>query len=524
MFSNSKKLGQFVRSKTFIGAGVVVVILIVFYFLAHQTKKVSQTVVVTRGSITESVSVTGNTTPIHSVLLGFNSGGTISYTGASVGQSVTTGTLLASLNTSDLGAQSAQAQANVDAQVARLNGLLAGTRGEDIAASQASVDKSVQDLTNIYSSTADAVNDSYAKGNDAIRTQTSTFFSNAENSNIQLTFNTSNTQPANDAKAERLVLATTLINWQNSIFNVPFGFSPTDSDVARIISSSLSNLSDIRQYILNMSTALNGATSLDVTTLGIYKSNLAFALTEVNTASKNLNTITQNIASQKSIIAQAGAVLTLKKIGASQQDIMAQQAQIKQAEAAVASIQAKFSNSRIIAPIDGVVTQFDAKNGQIASPGVILVAVISNNQLEVDSQVPETDIGKVAVGDIVDMTFDAFPGQIFSGKVFYIDPAQTVNQGVVQYKIKISFAGNNTQIKSGLTANLTIKTKTNTNVLILPQYAVLQNDTGTFVRTTIGGISTSTRITLGIQDQNGNVEVLSGVTEGEQVQNIGLKQ
>ena len=78
-------------------------------------------------------------------------------------------------------------------------------------------------------------------------------------------------------------------------------------------------------------------------------------------------------------------------------------------------------------------------------------------------------------------------------------------------------------MKSGLTANLSIQTAIDTNALILPQYAVLQNDQGTFVKTIVSGIATTTPVTLGIADQNGNVEILSGVTEGEQVMNIGLK-
>ena len=43
------------------------------------------------------------------------------------------------------------------------------------------------------------------------------------------------------------------------------------------------------------------------------------------------------------------------------------------------------------------------------------------------------------VGDVVDMTLDAFPGQQFTGKVFDIDPAQTVIGGVVNYLVKASF-------------------------------------------------------------------------------------
>ena len=79
------------------------------------------------------------------------------------------------------------------------------------------------------------------------------------------------------------------------------------------------------------------------------------------------------------------------------------------------------------------------------------------------------------------------------------------------------------RIKSGLTANLTIDTQTDSNALILPQYAVIQNASGTFVEVIQNGAPVQIPVTLGIRDQEGNVEVTNGVTEGEQVVNVGLK-
>ena len=115
------------------------------------------------------------------------------------------------------------------------------------------------------------------------------------------------------------------------------------------------------------------------------------------------------------------------------------------------------------------------------------------------------------------------PHETFTGKVFSIDPAETIVSGVVDYLIKVSFDKNDPRVKSGLTANLEITTKTENNALILPQYAILQNDSGTFVETLQNGAEAQMPVTLGISDQNGNVEVSSGTTEGEQVMNIGLK-
>jgi multidrug efflux pump subunit AcrA (membrane-fusion protein) len=148
---------------------------------------------------------------------------------------------------------------------------------------------------------------------------------------------------------------------------------------------------------------------------------------------------------------------------------------------------------------------------------------MSDKGYEVDAGVSEIDVGKILVGNKVVMKLDAFPNEIFNGFVFYIAPAETNNAGVISYQIKISFDKTDTRLKSGLTANVDIQTKNKDNVLVLPQYAIFQNDQGTFVETLVNNKINQNPVTLGISDQKGNVEVISGVTEGEQVLNIGLK-
>jgi RND family efflux transporter MFP subunit len=199
------------------------------------------------------------------------------------------------------------------------------------------------------------------------------------------------------------------------------------------------------------------------------------------------------------------------------------EAQIAQAKASVESAQARLVNAQIVAPFSGTVTQFDAKIGQFAPPSTPLISIMSDTGYEVDAGVSEIDIGKVSVGDVATMTLDAFPGETFTGTVFYIAPAETNTGGVISYQVKISFSKIDPRLKSGLTANIDIQTKSENNALILPQYAILQNDQGTFVETIVNNKIKQIPVTLGIEDNKGNVEIVSGVTEGEQVLNIGLK-
>lgn len=428
--------------------------------------------------------------------------------------------MLAELNTNDLVAQLHEAQANVDTQQSKLDGLQAGSRPEDIAASQAALDKAKQDLENMYTGIVDTSIDSYAKAKDAVRTELDPFFSNAETQNPNLTYITANSQAKNDAEIKRLSASVTLNTWQGQLTNI----DQSNTGLEALLQNEISYLATIRQLLNSVSDTLNYASTLSASTLSTYKADVSTAFNEVNAATKNLNVISQDIASQKLTVSQLQAQLNLKRAGSPLTDISAQQAQVKQAQANVDSAAAKLGNAQIVAPISGTVTQFDAKIGQLASsPNTPLISIMSDGGYEVDGGVSETDIGKITIGDEVAMTLDAFPNETFAGLVFYIAPAETNTGGVISYQIKISFNKPDQRLKSGLTANIDIQTKHKDNVLILPQYAILQNDQGTFVETLENNKIKQNPVTLGVEDQKGNVEVVSGVILGEQVLNIGLK-
>ena len=493
------------------------------WYFTHQSKPAYQFITVTRGSITETVAITGNTTPTQSVSLGFQNTGVIAHIYHGLGERVNAGMIIAQLNTANLSAALQQAQANVAAQQAQLDGLKAGTRPQDINTSQAALQSAQQTLANLYAGISDAATVGYTKANDATRTQLNTLFSNPETEQAQLTFATGNSQAALDAIALRTAAGTELNLWKQELTRITPASPPDALTVA--LTHVLAHLAVVQNLLNAASTALDGNINLSASQLATDKANVSAGLTEVNAAVSSLNTISQNIASQQAAVAQAQAQLALKQAGSTPQAIAAQEAQVAQAQAAVANALANLQNAQIVAPITGIITQQDAKIGQLATPGVPLVSLIGDGGFEVDAGASETDVGKLAIGDKVRMTLDAFPNETFAGSVFYIAPAQTNTQGVITYQVKVSFDKPDSRLKSGLTANLTIQTRRKDAVLILPQYAILQNDGGIFVKILLPDhkTATTTPITLGLQDETGNTEILSGVTEGQQVINIGLK-
>lgn len=514
----------FGKKKLMIAIVILIVLVIGYFFVASRSGNTYQFVGVTQGSITEVVSVTGNTTPIQSLDLSFPTGGTIAAVYKNAGDTVNAGDILVRLDTSGLQAQLAQAQAAVDAAQATLSGLQAGPTPQNVQVSQAVVATAQQSLANTYTSVPNAITDAYAKANDAVRNQIGMFYNSPDSNNPQLSFSVSDSQVINDANAERVQVGNELNTWQSEVAMLSSATVPLPtSTLNQALQAAAQHLSVVMTMLNTDATAIVDETSLSASTIVSYRTAVASAITEVNTAADAINSIQQNIASQQAAVVQAQAQLNATLAGSTSQAIAAQQAQVEQAQANVQSINVSIANATLSSPISGVVTVQNAKVGQIAVAGQTITSIISSNNFEVDAYVPETDIGKVAVGNPVDMTFDAFPGETFSGKVFYIDPAETIQSGVVDYLVKVSFVKPDVRIKSGLTANLNINTQTDAKALILPQFAIIQNVSGTYVDILQNGVETQVPVVLGIRDQNGNVEVVSGVTKGEQVINVGLK-
>lgn len=512
------------RSKIIWSIVALLIIGIVGFLLFGQKAKVSAAVTVKRGTLTQMVTVTGNTTPIGDVSLSFLTSGTITSVPVPVGSTVTAGQVLAKLNTSTLSAQLAGAQANVDAAEARLASLEAGATPQTIAVSQAALNAANQQLANDYVTAYQALITSYANAQDAVRSKLDTYFQNSETAYPRLIFVSNNGIAANAAQTDRPIAGNELLKWQTDLIGLSPA-SPTAS-IEAALAKATTHLAVIQQFLSEMSDAAAFATTFppgSTNTQQSVQASIALSIAEANSAQTSIMSASQAISTQKAALAQAQATFNQTKAGATSYDLAAQQAQVESAQASVDQIQAQINQAIIRSPIAGTVSVQNAKIGQIATPNNPLVTVISKSNLEIDANLPETDIGKVNVDDPVSITFDAFPGEKFTGTVFYIDPAETIISGVVNYKIKVAFTKPDLRIKSGLTANMEITTNTKDNVLILPQFAILENDNGSFVEITDGKTTKQIPVTTGIQDDAGNVEITSGVTEGEQVLNLGLK-
>jgi HlyD family secretion protein len=152
------------------------------------------------------------------------------------------------------------------------------------------------------------------------------------------------------------------------------------------------------------------------------------------------------------------------------------EAGVRTAEARLAEARVNLDYTRIVSPVDGVVVARNVSVGQTVAatfqtPTLFLVAT-DLTRMQVSASVSEADIGGVAVGQAAAFTVDAYPGTPFAGRVSQVRNAPVTVQNVVTYDVLIAVGNPDGRLKPGMTANVTITTATQDDVVRVPTAAL----------------------------------------------------
>lgn len=231
------------------------------------------------------------------------------------------------------------------------------------------------------------------------------------------------------------------------------------------------------------------------------------------------NTETTTYTANKADLAEKEATLAIKQASARQPDVDAALADIVTAQAALDSAIANYEKTILRAPADGTVTVIDTKVGEISQVGKSVISLQDISNLYLEANVNESSIKNITVGQPVTVTFDAFGTDTYHATVSSIDPAATITDNVVNYKIKALLA-DTMNIRPGMTANMTILTAEAPNVLVIPDRVITTKDGKSTVDRLTADTSdkaTPVEITTGLKGDGGLVEVQSGLVEGDRL-------
>jgi len=196
-----------------------------------------------------------------------------------------------------------------------------------------------------------------------------------------------------------------------------------------------------------------------------------------------------------------------------------QRATVEQYEAAIQKVKVNLYRTVLYSPIDGIISQRSVDLGEIIAVTDVVLTIIGEGGLELQADVPESDIVKVAVGQKATITLDAFSSdEEFEAEVVEIEPASTVIQDVVYYRVKLKFDGSDERIKPGMSADVDIKTDERNNVLMIPSRAVKTEGDQEYVEILKdGNLTEKINVKTGLKGDDGLIEITSGLKSGEKV-------
>lgn len=171
----------------------------------------------------------------------------------------------------------------------------------------------------------------------------------------------------------------------------------------------------------------------------------------------------------------------------------------------------------IRAPIDGVVAKINKKVGEQIMVSEKMINLLTPH-FEITVDIPETDVSKIKLNDSAIVTLDAYGDEVkFVGTLINIDYSATVIQDVVYYKIKIALEDTEKEVKSGMTANVVLKTDKRENTLYVPSRTLRTGDDGRYVKILQNNTVIDKVVKTGLRADDGKIEILEGLQEGEEV-------
>ena len=381
----------------------------------------SLTVPVVSSDVTLRISASGKVVPVQSVNLSPKNSGVLAQLLVEQGDKVEQGQIIARMDDSNLQAQLSKARANLAQVRAQLAEARAGTRPEEIAQSRARLNQARAQLN----------------------------------------------QARTGNRPEEIAQAQAQVEAARARVNL------TSSRVQR-----------------NRNLASSGAISQDTLDEVIADDRSAKAnlletqrrLIDIKSGSR-----TEEIDQKKAAVAEQEQALQQLQNGSRPEQIDQFEASVAAARSELKAVQVQLDDTIIRAPFSGIVTQKYATVGAFVTPTTSasntasatsssIVAV--SRGLEVLAQVPEVDIGQVKQGRMVEIVADAYPNQVFKGKVRLISPEAVVEQNVTSFQVRIALTTGQEQLKSGMNVDLTIVGAVVQDALVVPTAAIVTDKKG----------------------------------------------
>ena len=286
-------------------------------------------------------------------------------------------------------------------------------------------------------------------------------------------------------------------------------------------------LADVRAAEADLHAVQSGGTQEEVLTV---RSDLVKVQAEREAAQRNLQAVQRlqqsgaaspgEVEAARNRLQKAEADLQLlksKQTGRfSPAEIEKVQASAEEARIAYAAAQEVLRNTHIVAPFPGTVYQLRVKAGSYVSAGDLLVQMADLDKIQVRAFVDEPDIGKLAKGENVDITWDAVPGRTWQGTLTRIPSAVTTVGTRSVGEITCEIPNSDHKLLPNVNVNVSIVTNKRDNALTVSREAVHDFDGRRVIYEIENGKIRARDVQTGASSLT-RVEILSGISEGTQI-------
>lgn len=483
------------------------------------------------GNLEEIVTVSGTVSPSQESYLTFEKSGKIQSVNVKVGDKVSAGQVLATINGGNDYASVLNATAGLEAAEANLEAAENGPTQFELTSKQEAYNSALQDLALANNSAGDTLRNIYTSLSDILGYKLNGVFTYS--SSYKLNGNNCDQSLQSKIEIERYNLDQKMssLNALAQSFYVDNGSSQEEInkkvDAAGL--QAYSTAIDVQEMLNDLDKIFNNACVLSFSDLNSYRSSISSARNAVNTTISSITSLKSQISSLRSALVLADNALAEAKAGPTNEKLKSLRAAVDSAKANL--ISAKFTNAKnvLVAPFDGTITQVNINLGEISSPGSPAINLISSNNLELKVKLSEIDLVKVKSGNKARVYLDTYGNTAtFDGVVTQVYPAATKEGNTSVYYAKIDFSSVDDRVRSGMNGTADIVTISKENVdYITAKYLKVDGsinkvkvvkDANAIKKVTLKDNDSNIvwkNIEIGMRDSKGRIEVLSGISKDD---------
>lgn len=174
----------------------------------------------------------------------------------------------------------------------------------------------------------------------------------------------------------------------------------------------------------------------------------------------------------------------------------------------------KFEKAPVEAPIDGVVGKIYVDKGANVSPAIPVAVLVNMDRVKVRTEVAEQDLPRLAESQEAEVQVDAYPEEVFSGRVSEISPM--VDPVTRKASVQVIIDNPDHRLKPGMFARVEIVLEKHENTLVIPRKAVVKQDGKELVFVIDRSVARAKQVKKGLSDEQ-RLEIIDGLDEEDLV-------